>query len=79
MDANELKTALLNLESRLTEIKDNVLFIESKNKRFKEIENDLSKEHVWSDLKLFQKLSKEKTNIEKVLSSFNEVSHLGQK
>ena len=44
MDANELKTALLNLESRLTEIKDNVLFIESKNKRFKEIENDLSKD-----------------------------------
>ena len=74
MDANELKIALLNLESRLNEIKENVLFIESKNRRFKEIENDLSKEQVWSDLELSQKLSKEKTYIEKVVSSFNEVS-----
>ena len=74
MDINELKSNLSDLEIRLKDIKDNVLFVDYKTDRLNQIESDLSKEKVWSDLELFQKLSKEKTSIEKALSSFNEVS-----
>ena len=31
-------------------------------------ENELSQEKVWSDLELSQKLSKEKTNLQKIIS-----------
>ena len=74
MDINELKSNLSDLEIRLKDIKDNVLLIDSKKDRLNQIESDLSEEKVWSDLELSQKLSKEKTSIEKALSSFNEVS-----
>ena len=74
MDINELKSNLSDLEIRLEDIKDNVLLIDSKKDRLNQIESDLSEEKVWSDLELSQKLSKEKTSIEKALSSFNEVS-----
>ncbi len=74
MDINELKSNLSDLEIRLKDIKDNVLLVDSKKDRLKQIESDLSEEKVWSDLELSQKLSKEKTSIEKALSSFNEVS-----
>ena len=74
MDINELKSNLSDLEIRLKDIKDNVLLIDSKKDRLNQIESDLSEEKVWSDLELSQKLSKEKTSIEKALNSFNEVS-----
>ena len=74
MDIQELKLNLSDLENRLIEIKDNVLSIDSKVKRLNEIENDLAKEEVWSNLELSQKLSKEKTSIDRVIMSFNEVS-----
>ena len=74
MDLHELKTTLLDLQQRLDEIKNNVLKIESKENRLKEIEKDLSEEEVWSNLELSQKLSKEKTAIEKIISSFKVVS-----
>ena len=74
MDINELKSNLSDLEIRLKDIKDNVLLVDSKKDRLNQIESDLSEEKVWSDLELSQKLSKEKTSIEKALSSFNEVS-----
>ena len=74
MDINELKSNLSDLEIRLKDIKDSVLLVDSKKDRLKQIESDLSEEKVWSDLELSQKLSKEKTSIEKALSSFNEVS-----
>mgnify|MGYP001333504671 CR=1 FL=1 len=74
MDINELKSNLSDLEIRLKDIKDNVLFVDYKTDRLNQIESDLSEEKVWSDLELSQKLSKEKTSIEKALSSFNEVS-----
>tara|TARA_Y100000996_G_scaffold84509_1_gene58460 strand:+ start:20 stop:1117 length:1098 start_codon:yes stop_codon:yes gene_type:complete len=74
MDVQELKSTLSDLEIRLKDIKDNVLQIDLKIKRLAEIENDLSKEEVWSNLELSQKLSKEKTSIDKTLISFNNVS-----
>ena len=74
MDINELKSNLSDLEIRLKDIKDNVILVDSKKDRLNQIESDLSEEKVWSDLELSQKLSKEKTSIEKALSSFNEVS-----
>ena len=74
MDINELKSNLSDLEIRLKDIKDSVLLVDSKKDRLNQIESDLSEEKVWSDLELSQKLSKEKTSIEKALSSFNEVS-----
>ena len=74
MDLQELKTTLLDLQQRVNEIKKNVLKIESKESRLKEIEKDLAKEEVWSDLELSQKLSKEKTSLEKTISSYKVVS-----
>ena len=74
MDVQELKSTLSDLEIRLKDIKDNVLHIDLKIKRLAEIENELSKEQVWSNLELSQKLSKEKTSIDKTLISFNNVS-----
>ena len=74
MDLQELKTTLLDLQQRVDEIKINVLKIESKESRLKEIEKDLAKEEVWSDLELSQKLSKEKTSLEKTISSYKVVS-----
>ena len=74
MDVQELKSTLSDLEIRLKDIKDHVLHIDLKITRLAEIENELSKEEVWSNLELSQKLSKEKTSIDKALTSFNNVS-----
>ena len=73
MDAQELKATLLDLKSRLEDIKVNVFQIEDKKKRLEEIENELSQEKVWSDLELSQKLSKEKTNLQKIISKYETV------
>ena len=73
MDAQELKATLLDLKSRLEDIKVNVFQIEDKKKRLEEIENELSQEKVWSDLELSQKLSKEKTNLQKIISKYHTV------
>jgi len=74
MDFQELKLNLQDLLNRINEIRDNVFKIETKEKRLAEIEKQLTKEEVWSDLDLSQKLSKEKTSLEKVLSSYKTVS-----
>ena len=74
MDFQELKLNLQDLLNRVNEIRDNVFKIETKEKRLAEIEKQLTKEEVWSDLELSQKLSKEKTSLEKVLSSYKTVS-----
>ena len=71
MDIQELKSTISDLQNRMDDIKDNIFKIESKKERLSEIENQLSKEEVWSDLELSQKLSKEKTSLEKTISSFN--------
>ena len=44
MDAQELKASLLDLKSRLEDIKVNVFQIEDKKKRLEEIENDTDNE-----------------------------------
>ncbi len=75
MDIQELKASLISLKSRLDEIKENVFKIIEKEKRLIVIENELSKEKVWSDLELSQSLSKEKTNIERTLTSYNDVAN----
>ena len=73
MDSSEIKNNLNDLKIRLDDIKDGVFDINSKEKRLKEIESELSKEEVWSDLDLSQKISKEKTALEKTLDSFKSV------
>ena len=75
MDIQELKTLIISLKSRLDEIKENVFKIIEKEQRLTIIESELTKEEVWSDLELSQKLSKEKTTIEKTLTSYNNVAN----
>ena len=74
MDIQELKLTLSDLNERLNDIKINVYKIDSKKTRLQEIESQLSQEKVWSNLELSQKLSKEKTALEKTISSYNNVS-----
>ena len=74
MDIQELKLTLSDLNERLNEIKINVYKIDSKKTRLQEIESQLSQEKVWSNLELSQKLSKEKTALEKAISSYDNVS-----
>ena len=74
MDIQELKLTLSDLNERLNDIKINVYKIDSKKTRLQEIESQLSQEKVWSNLELSQKLSKEKTAIEKTISLYNNVS-----
>ena len=52
MDSSELKNSLNDLKIRLDDIKDGVFDINSKENRLKEIESELSKEEIWSDLDL---------------------------
>lgn len=73
MDTIELKSSLKDLEIRLIEIRDGVFNLIAKEDRLKEIENDLTKEEVWSDLDLSQKINKEKTSIEKNINLFKSV------
>src|SRR5210317_834246 len=70
MDSGELKSGLNDLKLRLDEIREGVFDVSSKENRLKQIEEDLTKEEVWSDLELSQKISKEKTVLEKSLASF---------
>jgi len=74
MDIQELKLTLSGLNERLNDIKINVYKIDSKKTRLQEIESQLSQEKVWSNLELSQKLSKEKTALEKTISSYDNVS-----
>ena len=73
MDSLELKSGLNDLKERLNEIREGTFDVSSKEKRLEEIEADLAKEEVWSDLELSQKISKEKTALEKSLISFKSV------
>tara|TARA_B100000902_G_scaffold396767_1_gene458679 strand:- start:1892 stop:2989 length:1098 start_codon:yes stop_codon:yes gene_type:complete len=70
MDNSELKSILLDLQSRILEIRNGIFDVTSKEKRLEDISNKLSQEKVWSDLDLSQKLSKEKSSIEKSLTFF---------
>ena len=70
MDSSELKSNLIDLESRILEIRNGIFDVASKESRLQEISKQLSSEDVWSDLDLSQKLSKEKASIEKSLTLF---------
>ena len=70
MDSSELKSILLDLQSRIVEIRNGIFDVTSKEKRLNEISDQLSNEEVWSNLDLSQKLSKEKVSIEKSLTFF---------
>ena len=74
MDTQELKTVLLELQTRTNDIKVNVFKIELKKQRLTDIESELAKEEVWSNLDLSQKLSKEKTFLEKIIKTYQGVS-----
>ena len=74
MDKQELKTVLLELQTRTNDIKVNVFKIELKKQRLTDIESELAKEEVWSNLDLSQKLSKEKTSLEKIIKTYQGVS-----
>ena len=52
MDSVELKSGLIDLKNRLVEIREGIFDVTGKEKRLKDIEADLSKEEVWSDLDL---------------------------
>ena len=70
MDSSELKSILLDLQSRIEEIRNGIFDVTSKENRLNEISDQLSKEEIWSNLDLSQKLSKEKVSIEKSLTFF---------
>ena len=70
MDSSELKSILLDLQSRIVEIRNGIFDVTFKEKRLNEISDQLSNEEVWSNLDLSQKLSKEKVSIEKSLTFF---------
>ncbi|MFL2708102.1 MAG: peptide chain release factor 2 [Gammaproteobacteria bacterium] len=74
MDTQELKSVLLELQTRTNDIKVNVFKIELKEQRLADIESELAKEEVWSNLDLSQKLSKEKTSLEKIIKTYQGVS-----
>ena len=57
MDSSELKSGLNDLKLRLIDIREGVFDVTSKENRLKQIEDDLAKEEVWSDLELSQKNS----------------------
>ena len=52
MDSGELKSGLNDLKLRLDEIREGVFDVSSKENRLKQIEEDLAKKEVWSDLEL---------------------------
>ena len=77
MDSIELKSSLSNLKNRLNEIREGIFDVSSKEQRLEQIEADLSKEEVWSDLELSQKGSGSTphdhiNNLDKELSLVNQ-------
>jgi len=74
MDSLELKSFLQDIQTQLNDIKKNIFKFDEKKIRLDEIESDLSKEEVWSNLELSQALSKEKTNLEKNIFIYNDAT-----
>lgn len=63
MDSIELKSNLSDLKFRLNEIREGVFDVSAKEQRLEQIEIDLAKEEVWSDLELSQKSVKKKLQL----------------
>ena len=68
MDSSELKSNLIDLESRILEIRNGIFDVASKESRLQEISKQISSEDAWSDVDLCQKISKAKDKIENVLT-----------
>jgi len=73
MDSLELKGLLQSLAERLSGIKEDVFQISKKIDKLSQINNDLTKEEVWSDLELSQNLNKEKSALEKSINNFLDI------
>ncbi|MDB4043376.1 peptide chain release factor 2 [Gammaproteobacteria bacterium] len=70
METGELKSNLLNLRDRMTDLRGGIFDVSKKENSLKEINAELAKETTWSDLELSQSLNKEKTDLEKFLNIF---------
>ena len=60
MDHTELNSSLNDLDARLESIASGPFDLTKKKSKLNEIDEKLTKEEVWSDLDLSQKLNKEK-------------------
>ena len=70
MDHTELNSSLNDLDMRLDSIASGPFNLAKKKLKLKEIDEKLTKEEVWSDLDLSQKLNKEKSQLEKSITNF---------
>ncbi|MDA9786066.1 peptide chain release factor 2 [Gammaproteobacteria bacterium] len=70
METGELKSNLLNLRDRMTDLRGGIFDVSEKEDSLKAINTQLAEEATWSNLELSQSLNKEKTELEKFLTNF---------
>ncbi|MDB4029848.1 peptide chain release factor 2 [Gammaproteobacteria bacterium] len=70
METGELKSNLLNLRDRMTDLRGGIFDVSAKEDSLKAINAQLAEEATWSNLELSQSLNKEKTELEKFLTNF---------
>ncbi|MDA9835150.1 peptide chain release factor 2 [Gammaproteobacteria bacterium] len=70
METGELKSNLLNLRDRMTDLRGGIFDVSAKEDSLKVIHAQLAEEATWSNLELSQSLNKEKTELEKFLTNF---------
>ncbi|MDA9626767.1 peptide chain release factor 2 [Pseudomonadota bacterium] len=70
METGELKSNLLNLRDRMTDLRGGIFDVSAKEDSLKAINTQLAEEATWSNLELSQSLNKEKTELEKFLTNF---------
>ncbi|MDA9618323.1 peptide chain release factor 2 [Pseudomonadota bacterium] len=70
METGELKSNLLNLRDRMTDLRGGIFDVPAKEDSLKAINTQLAEEATWSNLELSQSLNKEKTELEKFLTNF---------
>ncbi|MDB0058725.1 peptide chain release factor 2 [Gammaproteobacteria bacterium] len=70
METGELKSNLLNLRDRMTDLRGGIFDVSAKEDSLKAIHAQLAEEATWSNLELSQFLNKEKTELEKFLTNF---------
>ncbi|MDB9829227.1 peptide chain release factor 2 [Gammaproteobacteria bacterium] len=70
METGELKSNLLNLRDRMTDLRGGIFDVSAKEDSLKAIHAQLAEEATWSNLELSQSLNKEKTELEKFLTNF---------
>ncbi|MDB4842856.1 peptide chain release factor 2 [Gammaproteobacteria bacterium] len=70
METGELKSNLLNLRDRMTDLRGGIFDVSAKEDSLKAVHAQLAEEATWSNLELSQSLNKEKTELEKFLTNF---------